>query len=225
MVRMKAPLLVLAVAAALVMLLAGCSGSQPDNPQAPAQPTASAASPSSNGCPSPYDGTYRGTISDSGSLHVTTYDSNNNPSSTDKQFTASYDFEMTMQCDQFIPNGDEWSLKITHVKASHPIFDCANGCTPSAGSASIGESGSGGFYVVFPNGAGITTNNIGDLQMSQDGKTMTIPFEGTNANNGVTIARDARVEPIESYNCLQGGRGYCMIVSINPNTITLTKAS
>ena len=144
---------------------------------------------------------------------------------TDTPFTVSYDFEMTLQCDQFISNGNEWTYKVTHVKASHPIFDCANGCTPSLNSgANIGESGSGGLLVTFPNGALIKFDSP-HLQMSQDGKTMTIPFEGTNANNGVTIARDARVEPIESYNCLQGGRGYCMIVSINPNTITLTKAS
>ena len=245
---MKGSHLILAVAAALIILLAGCTGSQPNNPQAPAAPPVAQPTQPANpqpaepttGCTSPYDGTWKGVMADSGDLFVERHDSSERAFSTYNPYTASYDFEMAIKCDSVMtdPNaGTGHWFNITHVKASHPLFECAEGCTPATDSGMfIGNDGSGYFALRYPNGAYIwlATHGNANLQISQDGKTMEIFIDGFSGGwTGASIGVSAKLEDIqdnlytvETYNCQQyGGEGSCGINSILKNTITLTKVS
>ena len=184
-------------------------------------------------------------MADSGDLQVSRPDSSGRYQETLNPFTASYDFEMTVKCAvQYLNDTtgavEGYSFNITHVKASHPIFDCADGCTPTTskyGEASVvymGNEGSDGMLIMFPNGAAIPitqTTSGDDLRFSPDGKTINIALSGDlrYGNNigwmpGYSGSRG--VLSVETYNCIMyGGDGYCSVNSILPNTITLTKVS
>ncbi|MFA5930300.1 MAG: hypothetical protein WC861_05440 [Candidatus Micrarchaeia archaeon] len=233
---------------AILLLLAGCTGSQPNNPQAPAaqpsgpnpQPTAPNPGPAAApGCPLQYEGTYKGVMADSGDLDVNRPDSKGNYHSTQNPFTASYDFEMTLKCGaQFKDDATgvviAYIFNITHVKASHPLFDCADGCTPitsKLGEGSfvyIANNGSGSMTLTFPNGMyGIA--DVSGLQASPDGKTIDVFIAG-NTQIGETIGHGADSQGnyvfVETYNCEHyGGEGWCGLRTLLPNTITLTKVS
>jgi hypothetical protein len=209
-----------------VFLITGCS-----NPAAPAKSTSDCHA---------LDGTWKGVISDSGSLLATRI-VNGEEMTTHNPFTAQYDFEMTIRCDSGDKNG--WSYILTQVKASHPLFNCANGCIPLAYSADrdIGSSlnilndGSGGMYVLFPNGMAIETFvDINTIQVSPDKQKLTLSISGGNLLSGGSGTRsigwnvldntDGRM--IETDNCVRlGGEGSCILEYINKNTIILNKIS
>jgi len=212
---MKRPALLLAVSAIiLIVLVCGCTG-QPA--QTGSTDTSGNTGVSGETCTSPHDGTWKGTISDSGSLTVRRppdWTSTHNP------FTASYDFEMTIKCDL-----DTTSFNITHAKASHPIFDCANGCSP-IGNVLIRTDGSGSMGIIFPNGASFTFPGYDQgLQVSPDGKTMALFFPGTSILQNIGLLNENDVSySVETYNCqMYGGEGYCGVEYLNKNTNILTK--
>ena len=73
---------------------------------------------------------------------------------------------MTILCD----NGDDewgWVYNITHVKASHPFFECMNGCTPlpnddpdALGSwLTLSKNGTGTMLITFSNKTNISFLN------------------------------------------------------------------
>lgn len=239
------------VSVCLALVLAGCTTDQTTIPSAPTvQPlatfqstpqttgpvdqAATASNPPGNAqtladgtCASPFDGTWKGVIADSGSLKVSRVDSDGKMlPDTDNPFTAQYDFEMTIQC-SFVgldENGVESrQYTITHAKASHPIFNCADGCKPNGG-GDLALNGTGNLGISFPNGAYVGFANEEGLQVSPDGKTITLYIPGGKWE-GFTIgmSRDY-TRDVETYNCKQyGGGAGCSIDYINPNTITLTK--
>lgn len=187
-----------------------------------------------SGCAnSPYDGTWNGTISDSGEIQ-TMRPSANGPQITDNPFTAKYDFEITIQCDSFYGTG--WEYNVTYVKASHPLFDCADGCTPVQtgdhnSDVQIYQNGTGSMYTGFTNGATLNGFSVpGDLQVSRDGKTITLsidePAGQVSWGIGEWFDQNSTEYNVETYNCQQqGGEGYCDIEYILPSTSTLTKVS
>jgi hypothetical protein len=219
---MKYPLL---AAALLVVLVCGCTGQ-------PAQTNTA----STSACTSPYDGTWVGVIADSGILSVARAPDYTN---TDNPFTASYDFEMTIKCREIVrdyQNGGAETARffdITHVKASHPLFNCANGCTPGDYSyVQISNNGTGVFGLTYPNGAEIVMvgkPTLGYIQASPDAKTMDLHIYGGDYTGSIGSLLDNpnfRVMYVETYNCQQyGGKGICLIKTILKNTITLTKVS
>jgi len=197
-----------------------------------------------SGCTSLYDGTWKGVISDSGSLLVTRI-VNGEYVTTHNPFTAQYDFEMTIKCsgawDDPSRGGKGWSYDITHVKASHPIFNCDNGCTPLpystnrdiGSSLSILNNGLGWMYILFPNGAAIETfADKGTIQVSPDEQKMTLHISGGKLLSGGsgtrsigwTVLDNTENRAIETDNCVRlGGEGECSIEYINKNTIILNK--
>jgi hypothetical protein len=198
-----------------------------------------------SGCTSLYDGTWQGTISNSGSLLVTRY-TDGEPLTTHNPFTAQYDFEMTIKCD----SGDSewgWQYNVTHVKASHPLFDCASGCVPlprveyaratgdginvDGSWVYISSNGTGSMYIVFPNDARISLFGMEEMQFSPDGEKVTLNIYGGTDYDYIgwqTSATSASGEfrDIETDNCKRlGGEGTCIVEYINKNTIILSKVS
>ena len=236
-------LLVLTIAA--VIFVSGCTG-QPaptdTNVTTPGGDDTSGDTDISGGteaCTSPYDGTYKGVIADSGDLEVTTYDSNDKVVSyTENPFTASYDFEMTLKCDYIMTDENlaetGRNFIVTHVKASHPIFDCANGCTPTDTAlrpsfVEINNDGSGIIAISYPNGAdfnALGANSLGYLQASPDAKTIDLHIYGGNKYQNIgSLVNKQTSQYIETYNCRQTGGPdvVCNVKNLFKNTITLTK--
>jgi len=225
---MKGAILIIGMVFAGILLF-GCTGQTAQTQNATL----------SNGCTTLYDGTWKGVIADSGSLEVTRYDANGVAYITHNPFTAQYNFEMTIKCSY----GDEklWGYEIPYVKASHPIFDCANGCVPlghqpgqdnlDVTNAYINKNGSGLMYILFPNGALIQTFvEDGRLKASPDGKTIELYISG-DMNDFISIGwtgyqEGTKYRDIETDNCVRlGGEGDCWLEYINKNTIILTKVS
>jgi hypothetical protein len=191
-----------------------------------------------SGCTTLYDGTWKGVIADSGSLLVERK-VDDEWVTTHNPFTAQYDFEMTLRCAEEGEDPDKgtkgWSYDITHVKASHPVFDCANGCTPlprrqnEVGSwFELFDNGYGFMVIVFTNGANIETFvDENSLQVSPDGKTMTLYIKGgtDDISIGWWCSEDANeCRIVETDNCERlAGEGWCSIEYINKNTIILNK--
>jgi hypothetical protein len=197
------------------------------------------------GCPSPYDGTWQGTMLDSGELSVTSYNGGpaypgatiQNPTIAYHSFTAGYHFEMTIQCNNGAGEGSSasWEYNITYLNASDPLFDCSAGCTPESNPAAtpayleIGANGTGTLSgLAFPNGAtvlGVFTN----VQVSPDGNTMTLSNSGGDiwSSIGALTAPDGTTSDVETETSCQqyGGPSVCGLYSIDPITITLTKVS
>lgn len=205
----------------IILAISGCT-----NQNAPADTT------NPLECTKLYDGTWKGQISDSGVIWETTMQ-NGVPETTHNPFIAQYDLEFTMHCANLNAgeNGgtDGWGFEITHVKASHPLFDCADGCVPIGSQLYLLANGTGAFTIGFPNGASTGFYNFDDyIQASPDGKTITVFYhggEGTADNIGISPDADYLVE---TYNCQQYGgktRAYCVVEYTNPNTMTLTKVS
>ena len=225
-----------------VVFVAGCvEQGNPDQGNDTQPPIENNTPPATEGCTSPYDGTWRGVIADSGDIEVTTYDSNVKYkvlSVTDNPFTASYDFEMTIKCD-FIETDENLvetgrNFIITHVKASHPIFDCANGCIPTDTATNpsfveIDNNGSGGMAISYPNGAdfvALGANTLGYIQASPDAKTIDLHIYGGNVYQHIgALVTIQTSQYIETYNCYQTGGPdvVCWVKNLFPNTVTLTK--
>ena len=223
----------------LVIFVCGCTG----QPAPTTDDDISTTDTSGEPCTSPYDGTYKGVIEDSGDLEVTTYDSNVKYkvlSVTDNPFIARYDFEMTIKCDYIMTDENlaetGRNFIITHVKASHPIFDCANGCTPTDTALRpsfvvINKDGSGGMAINYPNGAdfiALDANSIGYLQASPDAKTIDLHINGGNVYQHIgSLVTKQTSQYIETYNCyLTGGPDVvCNVKNLFPNTVKLTKVS
>ena len=182
------------------------------------------------GCPSPYDGTWQGTMADSGTLLV----SGPQGGSQNKPFTASYQFGMTLQCadddgDNGIPG---WDFYIPNATASDPLFNCTNGCA-TQGDAFIADNGSGNMMITFPDGmqfifvtlmtqSGIGGSDVG-LQVSPDGKTMELYFDGT-PDQGVFHSIGSTPGGLPGSPAVENeGCSGCMVWSINPYTVTLTR--
>lgn len=111
----------------------------------------------SSGCPSPYDGTYSGTVSGSGEFVQYV-----NGEKTFAPYIDKYDLEVTLTCNLFNDYSNLWSMNISNVKVSDPYFDCTNGCSPTSDSSFVSlpppgqvpkPTGTGYFiWVTFPNG-------------------------------------------------------------------------
>lgn len=216
-----------------IILISGCT-----EESTPATGTDTKTTPattdSSSGCKSPYDGTWKGLIQDSGDLSVTRYDKDGAPVYTENPFIAQYDFEITLQCgginyDQTSGAVDSYWFNITHLKASHPLFDCANGCVPQYSNTYIEKDGTAYMgQTLFPNGAIIY---FPDMHASPDGKTINIFITGKYFAETIGSGGDQKDSQgyyyfVETYNCQQyGGKGSCMVKTILPNTIILTKVS
>jgi len=217
-----------------IVLISSCTNQATQTPPGQAAktlPAQAAQTQSPSGCTSPYDGTWKGAIADSGSLDVSRppdYTVTHNP------FTTSYDLEVTLQCDS--DDNGVWYYNITHVKASHPIFDCADGCTPlptSVGGTTfyLSKEGIGKFGIDFPNGAHISPFNYGgqdSLKVSPGGKKIEISLPGGDSrySTGWLLKPGVAFINIETYNCIQlGGEGTCTINYIDKNTMYLTKIS
>lgn len=175
-----------------------------------------------------YDGTWTGSMSDSGSLLVTRF-TNSGTSITNNPFTASYDFEMTIKCNY--SGKDIRSYDISRVKASHPIFECAGGCTPKKDGQSYLQllpNGYGKMAIVFPNGSyNKMFSYDNSLQVDPEGKKMMLYISGTSAGSiGSYITADlSQSRDVETYNCMLGGNGSCLLQYINKNTIILNKVN
>jgi hypothetical protein len=145
---------------------------------------------------------------------------------THDPFLATYDFQMTIKCsysDKALSRYD-----ITHLKASHPIFNCLNGCVPPQDGTNyivIMANGAGRMEIIFPNGAR-------NMMFSRDNSV-----EFTDAEHLVlhipanTLASIGSIDnpqftTVEISNCQQlNGMNACLPESINENTITLNKIS
>ncbi|MFH1669904.1 MAG: hypothetical protein ABIA62_08315 [Candidatus Woesearchaeota archaeon] len=185
-------------------------------------------------CPA-VDGTWKGVISDSGSLRVTRYDAEGNPIKTNNPFTAQYDFEMTLECAGKADLGDHWMYDITKVKASHPIFGCTDGCVPVSieeteccGSwLELDADKGSGMEVEFPNGAMIGSfASHGSVEFSKDGQKLMLYIQGGQyySSIGDIDAETDNYREIETDNCKRlGGEGDCYVDYINKNTIILNK--
>jgi len=228
----------------LVIFVCGCTG-QPaptdTNVTTPGGDDTSGDTDISEGtevCTSPYEGTWKGVISDGGDLEVITYGSNDEVlSDTYNPFIAQYDFEMAIKCDYEMldDNGanDGWAHTITHVKASHPIFDCANGCTLTDTAIEpsyvfIHKDGLGDLAVSFPNGADIIMvgkQTNGYIQAAPDAKSMDLHIMGGSSNTIGSIYTKQSVQSVETYNCRQvaGPDTICNTHMILPSTAKLTK--
>ena len=156
-------------------------------------------------------------------------------------FAAGYHFEMTIECTQATDEGGgltSWDYSITSVKASDTLFDCADGCTPTNESALLYQRWHGGLTITFPNGAYNSAFNIDGVQVSPDGKTMTLitssGFGGSVGSIG-TIINGNTVETVEAEkNCQQyggtepsqnGQPAPCALETVDPGNSTLDKVS
>ncbi|MCX6770467.1 MAG: putative Ig domain-containing protein [Candidatus Micrarchaeota archaeon] len=223
---------------------------QPGIPNSPAQPTkpeagVATAPPETpptldnqsetQACTSPYEGTWKGTISDSGQLHY--YLPSDQNHETNQQFAASYDLEFTMKCEYVVVDYDGGPVVakdfiITHVKVSDPIFGCVDGCAPMPPSYTDanGYNVRGSDFYLQNDGTGndlmitFLNNRVialgGDIRFSPDGKAMTIPIDTENNPLGIGYETGASyVNPVESPHC----PWHCFIDTVNPSTSTLTK--
>lgn len=155
------------------------------------------------GCDSPYDGRWNGTVTGSGMLDIDNYRAK-------RPFTVTYDLEITIKCDAEGGPGMNWRLKIVRAMSSHPYFGCADGCTPVVGPYGIEstiELGGGGLLgnmnLYFPNNASIS---LSDLQLSQDGRTITKQCDDCETRTGIGIGyvdlgTDEGSSTIMTYNC------------------------
>lgn len=243
------PLILLFAASAIfiTILISGCTEEQA-NPEAgittgqPETPPAQNNQPETqaSGCTSPYDGTYQGTVSESGMLAVSRPDANGAYSLTQNPFLQTYDFEMTIKCSSqvYTDEGSTGSpnakvFDITHIKVSHPLFGCTAGCVPISEVNGAGtqlflfNSGIGSMVIAFPNGAGIVAFNYeGGVKTGPNEDTLTLNIQPYGGSIGYKENPDGTTSMLETLNCEQlGGEGYCNIGSINPNTIILHKVS
>lgn len=173
----------------------------------------------SSSCPSPYDGTWSGTVNGSGQLIMK---GSSIGAMRYKPYSVTYNLEITISCESV--NTTEqgvklWMHNITYAKASHPYFGCVDGCTPLPQSQSVDESRialpeagikEGAMDLTFPNGAEIPT---GAFLVSPDGKTITIDRSilnaATDANGvpempgtiGADMWRKENQSAIETYDC------------------------
>lgn len=183
-----------------------------------------------------YDGTWKGVISDSGSLEVTR-EVNGEYVVTHNPFTAQYDFEMTIKGSEGYSSAGYDPIcifLITHVKASHPIFDCQQGCTPVQASRentfasmmSTDKDGNGAIDIVFENRASILMfSEDGNIKINPEGNRMEL-YIPENVENWKTIgATYGRGQTIETDNCYKMGNAMCNIEYLNKNTIILNKIS
>lgn len=179
---------VLVLAILGIVFIAGCAqqGNNPeDNSQAIASeqgrpPTAS------RECPSQYDGTYQGIFTYRYRVPI------EGKQLEFKEVTDGFRVSVTLECDRISdePIEDEnqvqgiW-LKVTKVMASHPDFDCLQGCVPLALPASyaflplednkLGMSNRGQeIFIVFPNGMTLMAN---PLISSLDGMILSSTLE------------------------------------------------
>jgi hypothetical protein len=208
---------------------AGITTAPPDVPPAPNNPPETQAA----GCTSPYDGTWSGTVTGSGTVNLEDY-------SSTRPFSVSYDLEFTAKCKQGYSDGHGgslWAAKITHAKASHPFFGCIDGCAPLPESTYVRESEIATIFdrttsmdINFPNGASIS---LSDLFISQDGKTITKQCDQCMQETGIWIGANAPWDPsadmdkdtyIETHGCGSG----CFCAScfeLNQIRMALTKIS
>src|SRR4030042_1811550 len=186
------------------------------------------------------DGTWKGVISDSGSLEVTR-EVDGEDVTTHNPFTAQYDFEMTIECtDEFdMYAGSEFSsssYKVNHIKASHPIFGCVQRCTPipvsdKGGISSwlyIKEDGLGAMQIAFTNGAAISMFvDENRISVSPDGNKMElyIPEGVENWETIGSVGAGGEYRTIETDNCKLLGNKNCSVEYLNKTTIILKKES
>ena len=235
---------------AFLLLLAGCTSQQQSAgttaQQQQASQNQSAPQPAAtSNCTSPFDGTWKGTIADSGTLTTTVENGSDCVNTWDGHcitlgetpFTASYNFEMTILCSGKVESYGRMmqEFTITRVKASHPLFNCTDGCTTPtfrSGEVLIDDNGTGYMLIGFPNGATIQFADYdGHLQVNPDGKTMTLfiggrPGADLNSIGSLTDQHGTSYN-IETYNnCPQNkGVGGCYPGSIDESTAILTKIS
>ncbi len=191
------------------------------------------------------DGTWKGVISNSGVIKSEkTHDIMEEP--VRAPFIAQYDFEMTIKADTeggYYGEDHVCSYKITYVKASHPLFNCQQGCTPVqvagentfASWMSTNKEGYGIMHIGFSNGASIPA-------FTEDNRLRAIPQENKielyipeNVENWETIGirtnpdyktmYDANAFWVETDNCYKMGNVFCYVESLNKNTIILNRIS
>jgi hypothetical protein len=214
---------------------AGITAGEPETPPAPNNPEEA----QTEGCTTPWDGTYQGTMSDSGEVSL----EGKWAGDTEKvvtPFIQTYDFEMTLKCfgayENFLDDGKTvYEFEITHVKASHPMFGCQAGCVPVAyddnlrhTDAFVVENGTGDMRIEFENGAHIDAFAFEGLQFSPSGDKLYLKIE-PDPYNSIGVIQDSTglFHFIEVQNCelTADNDHYCVVKSIFPNTIILSKVS
>jgi len=186
-----------------------------------------------------FDGTWKGVISDSGSIETKrTYDITEE--STHNPFIAQYDFEMAIESDEkgmYAGEDHICAFTITHVKVSHPLFGCQQGCAPVqvggentySSWMSTNKDGYGVLHIGFDNGASISMFSEDDrLRVTPEGNKMEL-YIPEGVENWETIGSIGGAEKeyrtAETYNCELVGNKVCSVEYINKNTIILNKIS
>ncbi len=141
--------------------------------------------PAGPGCPSPFDGKYIGQFE----YEYEAGDPANPPLTTVQDAV-----QVTVDLECITDFQGMATLNVTHVIASHPYFGCQiGGCTPISPSVAIlpselpvstGSPSGSGLVIMFPNGTNLgTTNGVGALRISSDGRTISNSLDPTYENS------------------------------------------
>lgn len=128
--------------------------------------TPAAESQDTEGCPTPWDGTWSGTFQQAGDRW---YIEDKDNQLITHPYSFSFNVEFTAKCEWYHRDEDWASLKITHAVISHPFFGCQGGCD-ALGTFSTETGGKETFVSLqFPNK---THFEIQNLQLTGNSITM-----------------------------------------------------